>query len=457
MYKDYREPNGIDDIQKRIREQMEADFQRRMKTGFAVPLGGERPTSADEFFGTQSKMPDIFSAPPSKEVTDSFMPKAEGGGKAQVFAQALSALSKTADSQQPAPNFQLAPGMIAPPRQITMPQMRPYPTLPRYEQGGYVPPGGQAIVGDNRFGNRKKEERIVALPDGGVQVIPVEGMTYGDVAKQYPDGGAAFRGNVPDDVPLPTTPITTEVGQRPLIPQVQQAEKPVDTKGTIFGKAPNHPEFQRTPDPPEPSKLDKLYEERERIVGGLDEEGKPIKTNKWLSGLFTALQGIEKIWQPNNKPILSLEEARMQAKLGKIDPQIAAQEKKRDADLDRRVKIAQAKNLEDQPYSREAERQRKIDADKRKSEFNEKTFHWKQEDRDKWWEAEEEKNAARLRNDERTYQLALRRQEALEQKNRDTVETAERRIYANPKSLPLPPRSSTKKIRPKSDPLGIFK
>lgn len=281
----------------------------------------------------QRGMPEEFTAPVPEDVAKTFMPTQQQDEvtSRDKFAAVLGGIQKMFQNAPPPPPMQM-PQMPIIVQAERVPRVLP---LPKYGDGGYLPPGRVGIVGD-----KKQKEVAVALPQGGVQVIPIpDGMSYEDVSRIYPDGGASLRGGQaplpqPDggstgEIPLPQTPIMTEIGQRPMIPTMTAAPpnspKP-DVQAILNQQIPSSvaDAFKQNP----------ALSDREQAYADVEKYSKPEKTNPWLNGLFVALQGIEKIFTPNNKPIQSLGEVRQAEKLGRAEARIARVEARRKAQQD---------------------------------------------------------------------------------------------------------------------------
>lgn len=257
----------------------------------------------------RGEMPPIFTEPAPK-LPDQGDQNAPTGDKNAPFIAALQGIQKLAQAPAPPP-MQL---QWMPP-QNSVPRFQP---IGRYERGGYIPPGGIGIVGDNKYGQRKKEEIAVALPDGGVEIVPVDALHPGQTAGQkygpLPQVTAAPLPQPIIDAPAGGMPQPT--GGRPLggMPRILTQELPKDVTDTF-----NRPVL---------SDVDQVYADRDSVLNNKE------KTNPWLNGLFVALQGIEKMFKPNERPIQSLGEVRQAEKLGKAEARIARVEARRKAQQD---------------------------------------------------------------------------------------------------------------------------
>lgn len=82
-----------------------------------------------------------------------------------------------------------------------------------------------------------------------------------------------------------------------------------------------------------------------------------------------------------------------------------------------RLRKAQIADALAKPGDRDAERQRKIEKDQNDYDLRKWTLDFKKEDRDRFYELEEVKRIAKEKNDQRTYDLAVRKQSEIERAN----------------------------------------
>lgn len=73
-----------------------------------------------------------------------------------------------------------------------------------------------------------------------------------------------------------------------------------------------------------------------------------------------------------------------------------------------------------------ADMERKRQASAKRAEIAEKTLDWKKEDRDRYYELEQDKEDAKASNNQRAYDLALRKQVELEKYHKDSIASREK-------------------------------
>lgn len=154
------------------------------KTGQVMPSGDLNSKRLRQAFLTPSSRvqpEELMGVPFSAAVPNAMQPMAGefmGGrlvnaGRTQFFSPVMppptgTATSNIASTKPGAPMAQnpMAAAMMG----------APTSALPRYATGGVIPPGGSGLVGD-ATGNPQDEEKVDALPGGGVRVTPITAPT----------------------------------------------------------------------------------------------------------------------------------------------------------------------------------------------------------------------------------------------------------------------------------------
>lgn len=284
----------------------------------------------------------------------------KAGTGMQMLTGGLGGLSDRISKMTDEPSTPMAPTMISDPVQVER-DLSQLTGLPMYYDGGRIRKGQAGVVGDE----------IVEVDEEGATVIPA-------------DAGQRAR---PDTRALLSRPSGYE-----------------QEFGGQYG-------VQQTADP--------LAQKEAELA-----EAMKVKPSKWKDFGFSLLSGLNN-YLNGARENRSYSEIKRDRRVAQIAPQVELlrQKKKReqdaiDAQINRDYKVAQTRNILAQPGDRDAERERKDAADKRKYEFQTKTLDWKKEDREKYWEWEEVKQRAKNTNDQRNYELAVRKQAELERSNK---------------------------------------
>lgn len=166
--------------------------------------------------------------------------------------------------------------------------------------------------------------------------IPREPNTY----QQVPVPFVPMSETQPNSVKLPTLTVPGGLSLPPTMAQTDDAEI----------EPPQKDPFQI-----------RLENAKQGYNNALESKEHP---SKWLSGLFLALQGIGKTFNPNdNTPIQMLSDARHNYKVGQAANVLNPLLKQRDDDQQTRLRDAQIADVLAKPGDRDAERLRKIDRD----------------------------------------------------------------------------------------------
>lgn len=307
----------------------------------------------------------------------------KAGTGMQMLTGGLGGLSEGIKKMTEGPSTPMAPTMISDPIQVER-DLSQLTGLPMYYNGGRIRRGQAGVVGDE----------IVEVDEEGATVIPAERMV-----SRTPEGELDVEARYEE---LEDAGQTARPDTRALLSRPSGYEQ--EFGGEQLG-------VQQTADP--------LAQKEAELA-----EAMKVKPSKWKDFGFSLLSGLNN-YLNGARENRSYSEIKRDRRVAQIAPQVELlrQQKKREQEaqeqrLNTRVKTAQAANLEAQPGDRDAERERKIIKDIRDYEIRTRTADWKEEDRKKYWEWEAVKNEAKVRNDDRNYELAVRKQQELERANK---------------------------------------
>lgn len=229
-----------------------------------------------------------------------------------------------------------------------VPPLRTNYQLPRFDQGGFLPVGRKGIVGGRNRRTGNTEEQIEVTP-GGVQITPIDPL--------HPDQSAIQKYGMPGALPTFTPPAPAPIASPGGVPlPAPIAGQPMDNAALV---APTNA-IEGTVR--EPTRDEQIAKYEQDLIAA------PEKPNKFLSGLFLALQGVDKIFSPNNKPIVSLAEARKEErnrgllpKLEVLKGQKKAEREAEEARIKAELTGAQIEDIKGRPAQKEADRKAKAD------------------------------------------------------------------------------------------------
>lgn len=285
------------------------------------------------------QMPAEFTRSVPPDVAASFVPQdaansGESPSGSKIAAGALQSVAQAFSQPSEHPPMQLMPVQ----QYEQGPRVMPIgiARLPRFEQGGYLGKRRVGLVGESG------PEMIETLPKGGVQITPLSRP----LSPTFPTGSPVTLPQLPQikrspietvgglesvpvtqsavPVPLPSVPSDNPISAVPPRTYIPDSNSSVRLP-SIGGMQQPPPSILTAPAPDFGQKLNELDQaraERDYIADSKE------KTNPWLNGLFVALQGIEKMFTPNDKPIQSLGEVRKAGKLQKANEKVERIEKR---------------------------------------------------------------------------------------------------------------------------------
>lgn len=106
-----------------------------------------------------------------------------------------------------------------------------------------------------------------------------------------------------------------------------------------------------------------------------------------------------------------------QWKIPQAQQRVESEREREQFDTEQAYKDAQAKNALIRPQIAQADLERKIVNDERNYQHKVDTLNWRKEDREEYLRLEQVKQEAKTRNDDRTYELAVRKQTEIERNN----------------------------------------